>query len=80
MYAINVMDMTKDNIISTFLLSPVIKGRQTVVCEKDRIDGTGVILECTDEQSKAIIEVIRQKFGKNEFRVYNQKRTAWVRV
>lgn len=73
-YSVNVMDMTKDDTISQFLIAPVIKSRTTVVTEPKRIDGTAVILECSEERSLAIINVIRSKYGKNEFRCYNGKK------
>ena len=73
-YSINVMDMTKDGILSSFMIAPVIKSRTLYNAEPGRVDGTAVILECPDERSKAIIECIRMKYGKNEFRCYYGKK------
>jgi hypothetical protein len=73
-YSVNVMDLTKDGILTTFMIAPVIKSRQLVDVEKGRIDGTAVILDCPEERAKAIIEVIRNKYGKNEFRCYAGKK------
>ena len=73
-YSINVMDMTKDDILSTFMIAPVIKSRTLINAEPGRVDGTAVVLECPDDQSKAIIECIRMKYGKNEFRCYYGKK------
>ena len=69
-YSINVMDMTKDDILSTFLIAPVIKSRRLVDVEKGRIDHIAVVLECDETRAKAIVDVIRMKYGKNEFRCY----------
>jgi hypothetical protein len=41
--------------------------------EKGRIDGTAVLLDCPEERALAIIEIIRKKYGKNEFRCYEGK-------
>ena len=73
-YSINVMDMTKDGILSSFMIAPVIKSRTLYNAEPGRVDGMAVILECPDERSKAIIECIRMKYGKNEFRCYYGKK------
>ena len=73
-YSINVMDMTKDDILSSFMIAPAIKSRLLYNAEPGRVDGTAVILECPDERSKAIIECIRMKYGKNEFRCYYGKK------
>jgi hypothetical protein len=69
-YSINVMDMSKDDILSTFMIAPVIKSRQLVNVEKGRVDGYAVVLECDETRAKAICDVIRMKYGKNEFRCY----------
>jgi hypothetical protein len=73
-YSVNAMDMTKDDILSTFMIAPVIRSRQTIEVEKGRIDGHAVVLDCPEERAKAIIEVIRMKYGKNEFRCYAGKK------
>ena len=73
-YSVNVMDMTKDDILSTFMIAPVIRSKQIIETEKGRIDGMAVILDCPEERARAIIEVIRRKYGKNEFRCYEGKK------
>jgi len=73
-YSVNVMDMTKDDILSTFMIAPVIRSRQIIEAEKGRIDGMAVILDCPEERARAIIGVIRSKYGKNEFRCYEGKK------
>ena len=73
-YSINVMDMTKDGILSSFMIAPVIKSRTLYNAEPGRVDGTAVILECPDERSKAIIECIRMKYGIHSFRCYYGKK------
>lgn len=73
-YSVNVMDMTKDDILSTFMIAPVIQSRQIVNIEKNRVDGHAVVLDCPEERANAIIEVIRMKYGKNEFRCYAGKK------
>jgi hypothetical protein len=73
-YSINVMDLTKDDILSTFMIAPVIPSRQIINVEPGRVDGHAVVLECPEERAKAIIEVIRKNYGKNEFRCYQGKK------
>jgi hypothetical protein len=73
-YSVNVMDMTKDDILSTFMIAPVIRSRQIIEAEKGRIGGMAVVLDCPEERARAIIEVIRSKYGKNEFRCYEGKK------
>jgi hypothetical protein len=73
-YSVNVMDMTKDDILSSFMIAPVIKSRQLVDVEKGRVDGTAVVLDCPEERALAIIACIRMKYGKNEFRCYSGKK------
>lgn len=74
MYGINIMDMTKDDILATFLIAPVCRSKHTYTAEPGRVDGTAVQLECNDDRARAIIEVIRMKYGKNEFRCYENKK------
>jgi len=69
-YSVNVMDLTKDDVLSTFMIAPVIQSRIIVDVEKGRIDGKAVVLDCPEERALAIIEIIHQKYGKNEFRCY----------
>lgn len=73
-YSINVMDLTKDDILSTFMIAPVIQSRQIINVEPGRVDGVAVVLDCPEIRAKAIIEVIRTKYGKNEFRCYAGKK------
>lgn len=73
-YSINVTDMSKDDILSQFMIAPVIKSRTLYNAEPKRVDGIAVVLECPEERAKAIIEVIRKKYGKNEFRCYAGKK------
>lgn len=73
-YSINVMDLTKDDILSTYMIAPVIQSRQLVNVEPSRVDGHAVVLDCPEERALAIIEVIRKKYGKNKFRCYAGKK------
>jgi len=69
-YSVNVMDLTKDDILSQFMVAPVIQSRQIINVEKKRVGGHAVILDCDEQRALAIIAVIRMKYGKNEFRCY----------
>ncbi len=72
--SINVMDMTKDSILSQFMIAPVIQSRALFNAEPGRVDGMAVVLDCPEERARAIVDVIRMKYGKNEFRCYEGKR------
>jgi hypothetical protein len=72
--SINVMDMSKDDILSTFMIAPVIQSQQLFNAEPKRADGMSVILDCPEERALAIVGVIRMKYGKNEFRCYEGKK------
>ncbi len=72
--SVNVMDMTKDDILSTFMIAPVIRSKILIDAERGRVDGTAVLLDCPEERARAIIAVIRQKYGKNELRCYDGKK------
>ena len=79
-YAVNVTDMTKDTILSQFLLGPVLQGRQIIEAEKS-LDGQAVLLECDCQRAQAIVNLIRTRYGKNLFRFYTSKTgKAWKRV
>jgi hypothetical protein len=81
MYAINIADLTKDDILKSFLILPVCTNKKTVNVDKKRLDEMAVILECPDEQSIAIVEVIRKKYSKNLFRCYESKTGKnWKRI
>ena len=73
-YSVNVFDLTKDDILSTFMIAPVIQSKIIIDVEKGRIDGKAVVLDCPAERATAIIEIIRKKYGKNEFRCYEGKK------
>jgi hypothetical protein len=79
MYAVNVGDMTKDVIISSILIGPHVQGRQIVKAEKT-LDGGAVVLECDDETAENIKAVIRMRYEKHAFRIYEGKGQTWKRV
>jgi hypothetical protein len=72
--SVNVCDMSKDPIVSQFLICPVIPSRQIININPSRLDEGAVILECDRERALAIVHVIRHKYGKNEFRCYDGKK------
>lgn len=81
-YAINIADLTKDSFFISLLIEPVIRNRQIVEAEKDRLDGGAVMLECDEERAKAIVEIIRKKHTKNDVRCYEKKTNTkiWKRI
>lgn len=81
-YAINVADLTKDDILRQFLVLPACQNKLTVNVVKDRLDETAVILECDETRAKTIIDVIRSKYHKNLFMCYESKsgKGGWKRI
>lgn len=81
MIAVNIFDLTKDNILTDFLIAPMIKNKTIVHAEKGKIDGVAVILDCPDDQGKAIKDVVRAKYSKNIFRFYKSRTgKSWKRI
>jgi len=79
-YAVNIADLTKDLILARFLFEPMIKNRIIVDVEPGKIDGKAVILEnCNEKRFEAVKYIVRRKYNKNEFRVYEWKKKRWVR-
>ncbi len=79
-YAVNIADLTKDSYLGPFLIAPLTKGRQIVQAEKT-IDGSAVVLNCGRERVKAIIDVIRLRYGKSQMRFYESKTgQSWKRI
>lgn len=81
MIAVNILDLTKDKILADFLIAPIIQNKTIVHAEQGKLDGGAVILDCPDEQGRAIIEIVRKKYSKNLFRFYESKTGKnWKRI
>jgi len=81
MYAINITDLEKDDIVANFLVMPAAHSRTIVRAEPSAADGHALVLDCDDEQAAAIVDVIRMKYPKNLFRCYRQgPRGGWRRI
>jgi len=82
-YAVNLADwMTyKDDFELGLLLEPVVE-RQVIECERQRLDGMALPLLCDETRAKAIVTIIRRKFHRNLFRMYQSKtgRGGWKRI
>lgn len=82
-YAVNVADFfaQDDQFHAKFLIAAVIPNQLQVDCEPGRMDGIGVLLECDEKRAAAITEVVRQRYSKNECRIYTSKTgKSWKRV
>jgi len=82
MFAVNIADWQswRDDFILSSLLASVTPNHKTVECERQRFDGIGVIFECDDERSEAIVQLIRRKLKKYELRLYRGSGKTWRRV
>jgi len=81
MFAVNVSDLTRDAIVAGFLVGPVTRAGNIVRAEPSAADGHALVLDCDDEQAQAIVDVIRMKYSKGQFRCYRQgPRGAWRRI
>lgn len=73
--SVNVSDLSRfDDFSLKILLQPVIKSKQIVNAEPERVDGHAVILDCDRERALAIVGVIRMKFSKSQLRCYDGKK------
>ncbi len=81
MIAVNVSDMTRDSILAVFLIAPVMHSHIQVNAEPKNIDGQAVLLGCDNEQARAIVDVVRNRYSKNVFRFYESKTgKTWDRI
>ena len=81
MFAVNIEDLTTDKTLAQFLFAPVLGSRQIVNAEKGMVDGSAVVLDCDDERAKGMIWLVRRKYSKNLFRIYESKNgKTWKRT
>jgi len=81
-YAINIYDLTRDEILAQWLIGPLVENRIVVDCEPDLIDGRAVLLECDPERAAAVVQVIRKRWPRHLLRCYCRKkgRKKWQRI
>jgi hypothetical protein len=84
-YAVNLADLTarKDDLCLKMLLVPVVDLDAPIVeVERDRFDGMGIKLNCTEGRGAAIVSILRQKFKRHKLRLYESKtgRKGWKRI
>jgi len=81
-YAINIYDLTRDEILAQWLVGPLVPSRKIVDCEPELIDGRGILLECSPEQGAAVVEVIRKRWPRHLLRCYYKKKgnRRWKRI
>ena len=59
------------------LISPVMR-RETIDTNRRKVDGAAVILECDDDRSDAILQVLRMKYTRAQLRIYRRgPRGGW---
>jgi len=84
MYAINLASLHAhcDTLALKMLVGPVLGDEpKTVECERGKMDGMGIVLDCDDERAEAIIYVIRKKYKRNELRCYHSTTgNSWNRI
>jgi len=83
MYAVNLADWTayKDDFELRWLLDPVVEQR-FLYCERERLDGMALPITCDETCANAIMTIIRRKFHRNQFRIYQSKTGGggWKRI
>ena len=74
-YSINIADLIEkgDRMFNDMVLCPVCPNHLTRIIDKDRPDTNSLVLECMNDQAKAIIEIMRYRYKKNELRAYYGK-------
>jgi hypothetical protein len=84
-YAVNIGDfitLAKSDAALRFVIGPLIDPSAVIEVERGRIDGFGAILDCSEERASAIIEIVRKRRKKYQFRFYQSEtgEGSWVRV
>lgn len=84
-YAVNVGDfitLAENDAALRFVIGPLIDPSAVIEAERGRIDGFGAVLNCSEEKANAIIEIVRKRLKKYQFRFYQSKtgNGSWVRV
>ena len=71
----------KDDFELGLLLEPVVE-RRVIECERQRLDGMALPLLCDETRANAIVTLIRRRFHRNRFRIYQSKtgRGGWKRI
>jgi hypothetical protein len=88
-YAVSIADMTKEPLISSLLFSPFIHHGEAAVPGdifaaegKDEYSSMAAKLHCTAEEFAGLLLIVRRRYHRNEFRLYQSKtgRGGWKRV
>ena len=82
-YAVNLADLTHsnrciDHRMAAMMVASVMG--DVVDVNKARVDESVVVLDCSDERARAIIDVIRLKLPKNRLRCYEKTTGRWRRI
>lgn len=81
MYAVNLSDLTKDSILTDFLIAPVVNKRNIINAEPKTFDGMAILIDCEHEQAQSIVDVVRKRYSRNIFRFYHSKTgKIWERI
>lgn len=83
MYAVNIGDWTahKDDIGIQIILSPIVRqDGERIDAEPGRFDGMALALTCDDNRGAAVVELVRKRYKKYQFRFYHRKKSRWIRV
>lgn len=86
MFAINLADWQRfhDDLALRLILTPLVgdpETVQTVPCEKEHLDGMGILLQCDDEAGRTVVDVIRRHYHRNVLRCYQSNTgRSWKRV
>ena len=87
-YAVNLPDLTGQIQRSSseaaglrVMLLPVIDRSKLINCKPGQFDGVGLEFTCSNEQSVAIMALIRKKYQRHELRCYRSKTgNGWERI
>lgn len=78
-FAINVIDLTNDQLISQILVGPVVPNKIMVEVEKG-MDGLAVVLETDDQRAAAICWALWRKHSPTKIRCYYGEGEEWQRM
>jgi hypothetical protein len=89
MYAANIADLTAHaqnpvDAIPLGLLMTLLDTdpQHAIECDRDKAVGMGhgCLFLCPDEQAIAIIQIIRKRYKKHQWRFYQKNKRGWKRI
>jgi hypothetical protein len=80
-YAVNIADLTLDNIVATFMVAPLTTSHTIVNTDSGHPDEAAVLFDCCDSDAADIVATIRLRYPAHVLRCYQSSTgQSWKRV